>query len=274
MRIEARGLTFDGYVDGPADGQPVLLLHGFPQDHREWAGVLPRLHAAGLRTYAYDQRGYSAGARPPAVADYRLTEATADAVAVLDALGLDSAHVVGHDWGALVAWRLAAQHPDRIRTLSALAVPHPGAMAEVARVDRLQRLRFAYMPLFRKPYAERLLLAGNGVLLRAMMGPIGAERAAGYATSMREPGRLTAALNWYRAQSPDDPIGPVAAPTTFVWGDADPIVRRAMAEATASYVTGDYRLAVLPGVGHWLPEEAPVALADAVLARITTAGSD
>src|ERR1051325_203582 len=97
MEIKARGLTFDVYEGGPADGPPVLLLHGFPQDHREFDAILPRLHAAGLRTYALDQRGYSPGARPADVTAYSLAEATADAVAVRDELGAGKAHAVGHD---------------------------------------------------------------------------------------------------------------------------------------------------------------------------------
>src|SRR3954467_392077 len=102
MEVKARGLVFDVFEGGPADGEPVLLLHGFPQDHREFDLLAPRLHEAGLRTYALDQRGASPGARPPAVADYRMSETVADALAVLDALGLEAAHIIGHDWGAQV----------------------------------------------------------------------------------------------------------------------------------------------------------------------------
>src|SRR5689334_2102529 len=147
--IKARGLVFDVYEGGPADGDPVLLLHGFPQDHREFDPILPRLHAAGLRTYALDQRGYSPGARPDAVSAYRITEPLADAVAVLDALGLESAHVIGHDWGALIGWLLAGTHPDRVRTLTAVSVPHPKALQLALRVRPTQRARFAYAALFR-----------------------------------------------------------------------------------------------------------------------------
>src|SRR4051794_24412084 len=163
MEIKARGFTFDVYESGPADGKPVLLLHGFPQDHREFDRIVPRLHAAGLRTYALDQRGYSAGARPEPVADYKLSEPAADAVAVLDALGLDSAHVIGHDWGAHVGWLLAAHHPDRVRTLTAVSVPHPRALRLALRARPSQRARFAYMGVFRAPWAERLLLAADGL---------------------------------------------------------------------------------------------------------------
>ena len=114
------GLVLDalhmGPDTGPADGPVVLLLHGFPQSSWCWRGVWPALAAAGLRVVAPDQRGYSPDARPADVADYRMAALVADAVAVLDAVGADRAHVVGHDWGAAVAWQLAARHPDRVRT--------------------------------------------------------------------------------------------------------------------------------------------------------------
>jgi pimeloyl-ACP methyl ester carboxylesterase len=266
MQVTARGLTFDVHEGGPADGEPVLLLHGFPQDSREWELVTPRLHAAGLRTYALDQRGYSPGARPAGVADYRLAEIVADAAAVLDALGAGSAHVVGHDWGASVAWHLAGRHPARVRTLTALSVPHPGALDEAVRQGWAQRLKLAYVPLFRRPgLAEQML---GGATLRWMLAPAGKERAAAYAAAMAEPGRLTAALNWYRANGlRDAALGPVRVPTTYVWSTKDVVVRQG-AEANARFVEADYRLVVLPGISHWQPEEAPDAVAQAIVARV------
>jgi pimeloyl-ACP methyl ester carboxylesterase len=269
MRIEARGYTFDVTEGGPADGVPVLLLHGFPQDRREFDLMTPRLHAAGLRTYALDQRGYSPGARPADVAAYRLSEPTADAVAVLDALGVESAHVIGHDWGAQVGWLLAAHHPDRVRTLTAVSVPHPRALGLALRSRPSQRLRFAYMAVFRSPVAEKLLLAGDGAVLRRMMARIG-ERATLYADAMREPGRLTGGLNWYRALSRDELVatGTITVPTTYVWTDKDGVVGLTAALRTADWVAADYRLVAMKGISHWVPEEAPDALADAALARI------
>jgi pimeloyl-ACP methyl ester carboxylesterase len=269
MEIKARGQTFDVYEAGPSDGQPVLLLHGFPQDHREFDLVTPRLHDAGLRTYALDQRGYSPGARPMPVADYKLSEPTADAVAVLDALEIESAHVIGHDWGAQVGWLLAAHHPDRVRTLTAVSVPHPRALRLALRARPSQRARFAYMGVFRSAVAERLLLAGNGAVLRSMLKPIGS-RAAQYADAMREPGRLTGALNWYRALSGGDArsVGVITVPTTYIWTDQDPVVGLTAALRTADWVEADYQLVAMKGIGHWVPEEAPGALADAALKRI------
>ncbi|MGC5291131.1 alpha/beta fold hydrolase [Micromonospora sp. DT231] len=271
MRVDARGLTFEVTAGGPSDGVPVLLLHGFPQHSGEWDDVVPALHAAGLRTYALDQRGYSPGARPTAVADYRIPELVADVVAVLDALGLDAVHLVGHDWGAIVAWAVAAGHPDRVRTLTAVSVPHPAAMAHALANDGQQKARSSYITLFRKPgTAERVLLAWHATALRKMLGGAGdGPRVDRYAAPMREPGALTAALNWYRAMSRADlaGVGPVAVPTTYVWSDRDVAIGRTAAEACAANVTGAYRFVRLPGVSHWIPDTAPGPLAEAILAR-------
>jgi pimeloyl-ACP methyl ester carboxylesterase len=267
--IKARGLTFDVFSGGPADGEPVLLLHGFPQDHREFDLVVPRLHAAGFRTYALDQRGTSPGARPESVADYRMPEVTADALAVLDAVGVESAHVLGHDWGAQVGWLLAALHPERVKTFTAVSVPHPKALRLAMRVRPTQRARFAYFAVFRSPIAERFLLGRNAAVLKAMLRPIGG-RAALYVDAMREPGRLTGGLNWYRAFTGDQlaGVGVIEVPTTYVWSDRDGVVARTAALRTRDWVEADYQLVVLRGVSHWVPEQAARALADAAVARM------
>ncbi|MEU4532931.1 alpha/beta fold hydrolase [Micromonospora ureilytica] len=272
MRVDARGFTFEVTVGGPPDGVPVLLLHGFPQHSGEWDDVVPTLHAGGLRTYALDQRGYSPGARPTAVADYRIPELVTDVVAVLDALGLDAVHLVGHDWGAVVAWAVAARHPERVHTLTAVSVPHPAAMAHALSTDAQQKARSSYIALFRKPdKAEKVLLAWHATALRKLLGGVGdTSRVNRYADPMREPGALTAALNWYRAMSRADlaGVGPVAVPTTYVWSDKDVAIGRTAAEACAANVTGDYRFVQLPGVSHWIPDAAPAPLAEAILARV------
>ncbi|WP_328652563.1 alpha/beta fold hydrolase [Micromonospora sp. NBC_00330] len=271
MRVDARGFTFEVTVGGPTDGVPVLLLHGFPQHSGEWDDVVPALHAGGLRTYALDQRGYSPGARPTEVADYRIPELVTDVVAVLDALGLHAVHLVGHDWGAIVAWAVAARHPDRVHTLTAVSVPHPAAMAHALSTDAQQKARSSYIALFRKPdKAEKVLLAWHATALRKLLGGVGdASRVNRYADPMREPGALTAALNWYRAMSRADlaGVGPVAVPTTYVWSDRDVAIGRTAAEACAQNVTGDYRFVQLPAVSHWIPDAAPAPLAEAILAR-------
>jgi pimeloyl-ACP methyl ester carboxylesterase len=275
VQVRARGLVFDVRLDGEDGDAPVLLLHGFPQHSGEWARVLPALHAAGLRTVAPDQRGYSPGARPSDVDSYRIAEVTADAVAILDALEIDTVHVVGHDWGAMVGWHLAARYADRVRTLTAVSVPHPLAYAQARSNDPDQRSRSAYIGLFRQPgKAEDVLLREDAVRLRAMFAGVDPADVETYAGPMLAPEALTAALNWYRAMSREDldGLGPVAVPTTFVWSDNDLAIGRMAAEACAAYVRGDYRFVTLLGVSHWIPDEAPGALAEAILDRVSPVG--
>ncbi|HZN16885.1 MAG TPA: alpha/beta hydrolase [Micromonosporaceae bacterium] len=273
-QVAARGLTFDVRVGGPQDGAPVLLLHGFPQHSGQWRAVAPALHAAGLRTVAPDQRGYSPGARPADVDAYRMDECVADALALLSTLDIETAHVVGHDWGAIVGWHLAAKHPHRVRTLTALSLPHPRAYARAIATDPQQQERAAYLQLFRIPgKAEQVLLAEDARRLRGIFVGLDPTLVEGYVRPLLEPGALTAALAWSRAVSLADAegLGPVPLPTTYVWGDDDAAVAESAAYDCAAHVTGDYLFVPLAGAGHWLTDVAPDAVAEAVLARAGTA---
>lgn len=272
MRIDLGGLTFDVATGGPEGGRPVLLLHGFPENSRMWDGVVPRLHAAGLRTVAPDQRGYSPGARPAAVEAYAVDELLGDALGVLDALDLSTVDVVGHDWGAVVGWHLAGRHPERVRTLTAVSVPHPAAHAWAMRNDERQRELSAYVGLFRQPEgkAERLLLEDGARRLTTLFRPLAPAAVEVFVRPLTEPGALTAVLNWYRAMSrrDNDPLGEITVPTTYVWGTEDLGVSRVAAERCRQHVAGDFAFVELPGVSHWVPEQEPETVASAVLARI------
>src|SRR6476661_10762518 len=264
QQIDVGDLTFDVRVDGPEDGRPVLLLHGFPQTSLSWAAVTPSLTRAGLRTYAPDQLGYSPGARPGEVDAYstaNLAQVTADLMTALD---VPRADVVGHDWGANVAWALAGWHPDRVRTLTAVSVPHPSAYTDAWRSDPEQKERSGYIRLFwQAGKAEEVLLADDGRRLRRMLaggeGETGvpAEAIDEYVAVLSAPGALTAALNWYRAMGLGPKVEPVDVPTTYVWSDGDVAIGRTAAEACGEFVTGNYRFVELRGVTHWIPEQAP-----------------
>ncbi len=267
------GLTFDVRDGGPPDGEPVVLLHGFPQDSTAWARVTPALNQHGLRTLAPDQRGYSPMARPSGRACYRLRETTDDVLALLDAADLESAHVVGHDWGGLVAWALAAWHPARVRTLTSVSVPHPAAMAKAV-VTSEQLLLSSYMGVFQVPFLpERLMLADGGRPLRAMLrrGGLPDDVVDRYVARMREPGALSAALGWYRALpwSAREPVGRIrGVPTLHVWSTEDAFLGRTATEATEQFCDPPYRLEVLEGVSHWVPELASDRLAELVTAHV------
>ncbi|MFD2796485.1 alpha/beta fold hydrolase [Promicromonospora vindobonensis] len=265
MEITLDGLRFDVDVSGPEDGPSVLLLHGFPQSRRAFDAVVPRLHAAGLRTIAPDQRGYSPGARPLDVASYAPHHLVADAVGVLDALGIERAHVVGHDWGAAVAWLLAGKASERVLSLTALSVPHLSAFGWAIANDPDQQQRSRYMGFFRtEGVAEDALLADGAARLRAMLP---AEQADVYAEPLSDRAALTSALNWYRAGGLRDGAPPCPVPTTFVWSTGDSAIGRAGVDRCGEHVTGEYRFVELEGVSHWIPEQAPDVVADAVLAR-------
>jgi pimeloyl-ACP methyl ester carboxylesterase len=268
------GLTFDVTERGPADGSVAILLHGFPQSADAWSDVVPYLTEAGLRTLAPDQRGYSPGARPSGRRFYRLPLLAADILALADAAGAERFHVIGHDWGAAVAWELAARHPGRVISLTTLSVPHPRAFA-ASMLRSTQLLRSWYMLAFQIPRFERLVVRRQGAVLRRVLDGSGmpTDRADHAFDRMMQPGAFGCALNWYRAL----PFGggalapEVTVPTTHVWSTADVALARAGAELTSRFVTGPYRLEILEGVTHWIPEEVPERTAEIILARVSDA---
>lgn len=269
LQLESNGLVFDAVADGPADGRPVVLLHGFPQTSHSWRHVMPALAGAGMRVVAPDQRGYSAGARPTDTSAYAMTHLVDDVIGMLDALGAEQADVVGHDWGAAVAWQVAGRHPERVRTLTAVSVPHPAAFVEALRTDEDQQQRSQYMRFFQQVgVAEDALLADNAAALRAVFGPV--QDVDRYVAHMQQPGALTAALGWYRAQDLADveAAGPTTVPTLYVWSDNDIALGPVGAHATAAHVTGPYRFEVLHGVSHWVPDEAPDELSTWLLEHL------
>ena len=268
-QLHRDGITLDVEDHGPLDGEVVLLLHGFPQRASMWQGVGEHLRRRGLRTVAPDQRGYAAGARPASRWSYRVEDVVGDARALVEELGAQ-VHVVGHDWGAVVAWHLAAGHPDLVRSLTTVSVPHPRAYAR-SLTSSLQALRSWYAVAVQIPVLpEALATLAPGAVARGLRASgMTAAEAATFEREILDAGALPGALGWYRG-SPwsRTSCGIVTVPTTHVWSDGDTALSRRGAELTSEYVDADYRLVVLEGVSHWIPTQEPELLAQIVLDRV------
>jgi pimeloyl-ACP methyl ester carboxylesterase len=262
------GLTFDVTDTGPLTGEVVVLLHGFPTDRSSWHRVARRLNDLGLRTLAPDQRGYSPGARPTELEAYRLDELVADVLALVDASGRERVHLVGHDWGGALAWLVAANHPDRIASLTVLSTPHPAAMGRAWRAGVEQKRKSWYIAAFQVPWApERAVAATFHSLLAGTGLPTDDRRR--YAARLAHADALAGPINWYRAARRSQVRAHrVDVPTTYVWGSRDPFLGRTAAELTREHVTGEYEFVELDA-GHWLPEAHDEEAASAIVRRIT-----
>lgn len=268
------GLDFDVVDSGPLDGPVVVTLHGFPQTATSLAALTALLGAQGYRTLAPDQRGYSPGARPSGRLAYRTSELAADIAALIETIGRGPVHLVGHDWGAVVAWSVAASRPELVRSLVSVSVPHPAAFLR-SMLGSDQLLRSYYMALFQLPALPEWLLRTRPALLDRLLAGSGmsADAIARVHTEIIDAGALTGALNWYRAMALGTPralSARVSAPVTHVWSTGDTALSRRSAELAGRYVTGEYRLAVIEGASHWLPEERPAELAELIVDRIAS----
>jgi pimeloyl-ACP methyl ester carboxylesterase len=258
MRVTSNGVELNVEVHG--DGDPVLLLHGWPDDAGLWRHQVPALTGAGFRVITPDLRGFGRSDRPAGKDAYALANSVADVAAVLDAAGVPGAstvHVVGHDWGAAVAWLTAMYLPDRVRTLTALSVPH------LAAPDTVRQREMAWYQLFFQfeEVAEATLRYDDWAALR--------ELAPGYQdvdqaiANLSRPGALTASLNWYRANlaprmpGPRPQLPPVMAPTLGIWSDGDRYLDGARMRASGGLVKGPWRYEEIKGATHWIPLDAP-----------------
>lgn len=280
------GLTFDVDDSGPDDGEVVVLLHGWPQDKTAWHAVTPHLVKSGLRVLAPDQRGYSPGARPPHHLDYEITELAGDIVALLDEVGADSAHIVGHDWGGAVAWALVARHPERVRTLTVLSTPSPAGMAYGFRRGDQARSSW-YMAVFAMPIVPVLLFRFFAQQVLEKIG-MPAERAAYDAKRLKDKSAAEGSLNWYRAAlSPtlwwrkrSRPSKPRRSkhremtPTAYLWGARDPAFAASSTRYTVNALRSrageqaDLLHTLELDTGHWLMETHPDTVAEFILDRV------
>jgi len=259
VRLSVGEVTLE--VEDQGSGAPVLLLHGWPDAGRLWRNQVAALGEAGFRTVVPDLRGFGASDRPEGVEAYGLPLLVADVLGVLDHLQIEQAHVVGHDWGAALAWVLAALAPDRVESLVALSVGHP---ASFGGAGLAQREKSWYMLLFQFDGIAEEWLSQDGWRNFREFGASHPDLEASIADVSR-PGALTASLNWYRANVPPEALvgpplelPPVQAPTMGVWSTGDMALTEAQMTGSSAFVAdGRWRYERVEGAGHWMQLDAP-----------------
>jgi pimeloyl-ACP methyl ester carboxylesterase len=272
-QVKANGLSFEVHTAGdPASDRLALLLHGFPEHAFSWRHQLPLFAKLGYRVWAPNQRGYGGSDKPRGVANYRIDALVSDVAGLIDASGARRVTLVGHDWGGLVAWELAARRARPLDHLVIMNVPHPARFREELARNPAQRRRSLYALFFQLPWLPEWLMRRNGAALidEAFRGmAIDKSRfpddaLAVYRRNVLQPGAATAMLNWYRAAGRRfGALGreqrPIETPTLLIWGEEDTALGKETTFGTDRYVK-DLTVRYLPGVSHWVQQEAPEAV--------------
>jgi pimeloyl-ACP methyl ester carboxylesterase len=278
------GVTLNVALAGPEDGEPVILLHGFPESHRTWRHQIAGL-ADRYRVIAPDQRGFAGSDRPHGVENYETDRIVADVTALADALGIDGFTLGGHDWGGAVAWTAALMHPFRVRRLAIVNAPHPLVFQKSLIEDTAQREASQYINFFRSPLAEAGITAMGleGFLDKVLLShadptKLTAEDRQHYLDDWKQPGAITAMLNWYRASKivvpkPGEaakapiwthaPFPKLGMPTLVVWGLKDPALLPVQLGGLHDLVE-DLRIVTSPSAGHFITWEEPGTVTSAI----------
>jgi pimeloyl-ACP methyl ester carboxylesterase len=269
QRIRLDGVTLSCLVEGR--GPLVLLLHGFPETSYAWRKQIPSL-AEHFRVVAPDMRGYGDSDKPARVRDYRIGSLTADVVGLIHAFGADRAHVVGHDWGGVVAWATAQAHPEAVEHLAVLNAPHPALFARELRRVSWQLLRSWYIFFFQLPrIPERVFLRHDAARIARLMrdtaigdGAFSESDFLEYRRAFSLPGAATASVNYYRAAFRDalagrspDPRRSISAPTLVIWGEKDIALGIELTHGLDRLIDAELRIERIPNTSHWVNEERP-----------------
>lgn len=279
-RILTNGVTLHVATAGPEDGPLVLLLHGFPEFWYGWRKQIEPLAAAGFRVWVPDQRGYNLSEKPGPISAYAIEQLALDVVGLMDAAGVKKASVVGHDWGAAVAWWVALRHSERVEKLSILNVPHPVVMLRHLGRSWAQLKKSWYMGMFQLPFLpERALTRADGVPMAkgiaktAKKGTFTREELERYREAWLQPGAASGMINWYRAALRARPKIPedirIHVPTLIIWGTGDRFLGEELGPMSLDVCT-EGRLEPLEGVSHWVQHEAPERVNELLLGHLSS----
>ena len=264
--VATHGIRLHVLQQGPANGPRVVLLHGFPEHAGAWARHAALLANAGYRVWAPDQRGYGSSEKPDRISDYTLDALAADVVGLIDAAGRERAVLIGHDWGAAVAWWVAARHPERVAKLVAINVPHPAAMRPFMARSLAQLRKSWYVFAFQLPVLPEWLASRHDfrLLARALTsssrpGTFSEEDLAAYRRAWAQPHAVRSMLDWYRAMLRHPPHladARIRVPTLLLWGVHDVALERGLAQRSID-LCDDGRLVFFEDATHWVHHEEP-----------------
>ena len=271
--LHTNGISLHVVLAGPASGKPLIFLHGFPEFWLAWRGQIDRFVASGYRVIVPDQRGYNLSEKPAGIASYSIDLLAKDVVGVLDSVAGCKAFVVGHDWGAVVAWHLAARYSDRVSRTAILSAPHPRIFIRNLTTNPSQLQRSWYLFLFQVPWLPEYVLRRRdwALLVRELRntsppGVFSGSDLELYKESWAKKGALTAMLNWYRAAlfrpsrfALDSQASRIKVPVLLIWGKHDQLLHETMARESLQYCDGG-QLEMLAGATHWVQHEQPAQL--------------
>lgn len=265
--VETNGIHLNVIQEGPVDGDLIILLHGFPEFSYSWRKQIPALTAKGYRVWAPDQRGYNLSDKPEKISAYSMDELAKDVIGLVDAAGVEQTYLVGHDWGASVAWWTAIKHPEKIKKMIVMNVPHGKVFKKHLKSNFRQLIRSWYMFFFQLPWLPELLarrknwrLPTHTLLGTSNKGTFKREEIHKYQTAWSQEKAYRSMLNWYRAMFQNPPSVPESArvivPTLLIWGENDGFLGKEMAQPSID-LCDNGKLWTVPDATHWIHHEKP-----------------
>ena len=260
--LSTNGIRLHTAIAGPEEGEPVFLLHGFPDAWFGWEAQIGPIAEVGFRVITPDQRGYNLSDKPVGIASYRMRTLVDDILGLADAFGFESFYLAGHDFGAMVGWNLAMRHPKRLKRLAIVNVPHPAVMQKFLRTHPSQMLKSWYAIFFQLAgLPERFVRLNNWqFLIRAMPDDFNEEQRDRYRKAWAQPGAMTSMINWYRASlrgsRRSKMPSKIQVPTLVLWGQKDPYLSYEMASLSVDLCEVG-RLITFEDATHWVMHDKP-----------------
>jgi pimeloyl-ACP methyl ester carboxylesterase len=274
-KVKVGEFEFDCRISGNKDHEPVILLHGFPESNIMYEQLMTDLTAIGYYCVAPNLRGYSEGARPKGKKHYKIDSLADDIIDIANALSIPKFHLVAHDWGAAVGWKVVNDFPNMIASWTAMSVPHIQSFFKAVAVDSVQYAKSVYIRKFQIPFLpEMKMRSKNYLALRTLWDKQSPEEVSDYLRILKQKGALTATINYYRANYyltkeaiTSEIIGDISVPTIFIWGNTDLAVGRVAVDGAAKYMKGEYKFLEYDA-GHWILDEIYDKLQPEIIAHI------